>query len=99
MLKDNILLKDINFVKELDEQAAETICGGLTEDCISFNPDDLKIELVNGRVKIVEGCCHWMMDFDTKLDEAITSLEIIKKYGFTKMCFVGRPDPSMTYFL
>lgn len=29
--------------------------------------------------------------------EAVTSYRIILKYGFTYICFVGRPDPSMTY--
>ena len=25
-------------------------------------------------------------------------MRIIRKYGFSYICFVGRPDPSMTYF-
>jgi phosphohistidine phosphatase SixA len=38
------------------------------------------------------------MDFGRKKDEAHKAFQIIKKYGFDHICFVGRPDPSMTYF-
>ena len=67
------------------------------EDCVSFNPANIQVKQISGRWKIVEGS-HWIMDFADKQSEANTALWIIKKYGFTRMCFVGRPDPSMTYF-
>jgi len=67
------------------------------EDSVSFNPANIAVKQIGGRWKIVEGG-HWIMDFGDKQSEANTALWIIKKYGFTRMCFVGRPDPSMTYF-
>jgi len=38
-----------------------------------------------------------MFDFGSKKAEADKALAIIKKYGFNKSCFVGRPDPSFQY--
>jgi hypothetical protein len=38
-----------------------------------------------------------MFDFNANEGEARQTLAIIKKYGFTRSCFVGRPDPSFTY--
>ena len=67
------------------------------EDCIGFNPDKIRVRRINNRWKIVEGS-HWIMDFESSEAEARLAYEIIKKYGFRFICFVGRPDPSMTYF-
>ncbi|MBA7691829.1 hypothetical protein ES703_100384 [subsurface metagenome] len=66
------------------------------EDCVSFNPRTTEVKQINGRWKIVDGS-HMMFDFGNKRDEAERALRIIKKYGFTRSCFVGRPDPSFTY--
>ena len=62
-----------------------------------FDPSKIAVRRIGGRWKIVEGD-HWIMDFDDKEDEARIAYEIIKKYSFGHICFVGRPDPSMTYF-
>ncbi|MBW2181766.1 MAG: hypothetical protein JRG81_15575 [Deltaproteobacteria bacterium] len=71
--------------------------GGLRgEDCISFNLDTIEVENVNGRWKIVDGS-HWVFDFEGNEAEARKSFRIIKKHGFNKSCFVGRPDPSFQY--
>lgn len=66
------------------------------EDCVAFNPATTTLSKINNRWKIVDGS-HWMFDFNTNEAEAKQSLEIIKKYKFTRSCFVGRPDPSFTY--
>lgn len=67
------------------------------EDAVGFDPARLEVKEFSGRWKIVEGS-HWIMDFEGKKDEADLALAIIRKHGFTQQCFVGRPDPSMTYF-
>lgn len=67
------------------------------EDAIGFNPDTIEVKQINGRWKIVDGS-HWILDFEGNENEARTSFKVIKKYGFRYICFVGRPDPSMTYF-
>lgn len=66
------------------------------EDCVSFNPATAEAKFVGGEWKIVDGS-HWMFSFGTKEDEARQALAIIKKYGFTKSCFVGRPHASFQY--
>lgn len=66
------------------------------EDCISFNPGTIAVKRFNNRWKIVDGN-HWMFDFGNKRHEANQAFSIIRKYRFTKSCFVGRPDPSFTY--
>ena len=38
------------------------------------------------------------MDFANQKNEADLSFKVIKKYCFDSICFVGRPDPSITYF-
>ncbi|MCG8342646.1 MAG: hypothetical protein MI684_07400 [Chlorobiales bacterium] len=71
--------------------------GGIPgEDCVSFNPNTIEVKNINGRWKIVDGN-HWMFDFGNKKAEAEKAFAIIKKYGFTRSCFVGRPDPSFHY--
>ena len=66
------------------------------EDCLDFNPATIKVVQIDGRWKIVDGS-HWLFDFNTSKSEAETAYKIIKKYGFTKSCYVGRPDPSLQY--
>jgi hypothetical protein len=67
------------------------------EDAIGFNPSAIKVKKINNSWKIVEGS-HWIMDFASSETEALTAFAIIQKYGFNKICFVGRPNASMTYF-
>ena len=68
----------------------------LTEDCIAFNPATAQVKFLNNDWKIVDGN-HWMFSFGNKEDEARQALAIIKKYGFTRSCFVGRPNASFQY--
>ena len=67
------------------------------EDCIGFNPAKIAVSRINGRWKIVEGT-HWLMGFGTSEGEARQAYGVLRRYGFTHSCFVGRPQPSMTYF-
>jgi len=66
------------------------------EDCVSFNPNTIDVRNIGGRWKIVDGS-HWLFDFGDKEGEARAAFAIIRKYGFTRSCFVGRPDPSFNY--
>ena len=67
------------------------------EDCISCDHSAIEVKLINGRWKIVKGS-SWILDFASNEAEAKLAYKIIKKYKFTKICFVGRPDASMIYF-
>jgi len=66
------------------------------EDCVSFNNSNANVRRINGRWKIVDSG-HMMFDFGNNQQEARKSLRIIKRYGFNKSCFVGRPGPSFSY--
>jgi len=66
------------------------------EDCVSFNPNTAEVKKISNDWKIVDGS-HWMFSFGSKEDEARQALAIIKKYGFTRSCFVGRPNASFQY--
>jgi len=66
------------------------------EDCIRFNPRTIKVKKIKGSWKIVDGS-HWMFDFGKKEKEAYQAFKMIKKYGFTHSCFVGRPKASFQY--
>ncbi len=66
------------------------------EDCIGFDPQRIAVSQVGGHWKIVDGS-HWMFDFGSKRQEAEQALTLIRRYGFTQSCFVGRPNPSFSY--
>ncbi len=66
------------------------------EDCIKFNPANIKVQQVQGRWKIVDGTM-WMYDFENRKNEADQALAIMKKYGFSQQCFVGRPNAPFQY--
>ncbi|NTV99026.1 MAG: hypothetical protein HGA70_07675 [Chlorobiaceae bacterium] len=66
------------------------------EDSVGFNPNTIQVQNIGGRWKIVDGS-HWVFDFNDKEGEARTAYAIIRKYGFTRACYVGRPDPSFVY--
>jgi hypothetical protein len=68
------------------------------DDCIAFNPSHLAVrQAAAGSWKIAEGN-HWLMDFGSNQAEAQQSLDVIRRHGFTFACYVGRPDPSFTYW-
>ena len=66
------------------------------EDCIPIM--DVTVAFVDGRWRIVQGDV-WLLDFGDSEEEAEMALSIIQYYGFNNMCFVGRPDASMIYWL
>lgn len=67
------------------------------EDAISFNRADVEVQYVRGSWKVVERN-RWIMDFGQAQSEARQALSYILYHEFRYICFVGRPDPSMTYF-
>ncbi len=66
------------------------------EDCVSFNPNRVQAKYIKGRWKVVDGN-HALFDFGKKGDAARKAVQIIRKYGFRKSCFVGRPKPDFKY--
>ena len=63
---------------------------------MSFDPAALTIQpLSDGRFRLVSGSLPLFV-FPNML-EAGNTLSTIRKYGFRKTCFVGRPDASLQY--
>lgn len=65
------------------------------EDCIGFNPAKLVLKPEGSTYLMTDGSSR-MFVFPNKA-EAEAALAAIKKYGFTKTCYVGRPGPSFIY--
>ena len=66
------------------------------EDCVSFSPSTLKVVRNRNRTYSLRAGRPALFTF-SKEQEAITAMTYISKYGFTKSCFIGRPDPSFHY--
>ena len=67
------------------------------EDAIGFDPKVSVVRQIGQRWKIADGN-NWLVDFGPAEGNARLSLHLIRKYGFNKICFVGRPSPPMIYF-
>ncbi len=70
------------------------------EDCISFNPNNLTVKLVGSNYTVVDGSVYHLT-FGTAA-QAAQAIAMIKKHGFKRICYVGRPfsgGRGMTYFL
>lgn len=67
------------------------------EDCIAFDPASLRLEQDGARWLLTDGT-NRMMTFDDEA-EGQRSRAILRRYRANRQCFVGRPDPSLTYVL
>lgn len=67
------------------------------EDCVFFDPENLRIAGHGERFRLVDGS-HALRVFEHR-DEARRVESILRAYGTNQHCFVGRPDPSLTYVL
>ena len=77
-------------------KGAASPAGAFTgEDCLGFNPANLVIKKEGTEYLMTDGSSRMFM-FPNKT-EADQALAMIKKYGFTKTCYVGRPDASLQY--
>jgi hypothetical protein len=62
------------------------------EDAIIINPANVSAKLSGGNWLVVDGASS-LLNFEGNQSEANTAVAIIKKYGFTRQCFVARPNP------
>ena len=67
------------------------------EDCAAFDNDQVEADRVRGKWRVVSGD-RWLINFENDRAGAEKAAKIIRYYGFTRQCFVGRPDPGMAYF-
>lgn len=79
-------------------KAEQTIPAGAMprEDCIAFDPRFVEVRRVRGRWKITDGR-QSIMDFGFRENEARDALFVIQRNRATRMCYVGRPKPGMSY--
>ena len=71
--------------------------GGMAgEDCVAFDPKRATVSHIQGSWKIVSGR-RWLFDFGQGQTEARQALAVIRRFGFSQTCFVGRPDADFTY--
>jgi hypothetical protein len=68
------------------------------DDCIRVNPMNVEAQNVGGRWKVVDGST-WLLDFASNRDGAEQARDTIRYYRLSQQCFVGRPGPSMQYWL
>lgn len=68
-----------------------------SQDCVSLDPDNVTIEAIGDDFRVIDGPSALMVF--PELQEAQDARDLIQFYGFTDACFVGRPDPEMTYWL
>ena len=69
--------------------------GVIGEDCILFNPLNLSVQKRNGKWIIKDGRENLLRA--SSKGNALKMICLIKKMGVRKICFVGRPDPSIIY--
>ena len=67
------------------------------EDAISFNLSNVVAQQSGGSWIVTDGVSI-MLNFGVCESNARKAVWIIRKYGFTHQCFVGRPNPPMMYF-
>ncbi|WP_108651075.1 hypothetical protein [Dongshaea marina] len=67
------------------------------EDCLEFNPKALAVKSSGNRWLLTNG--HSRMKSFENRSEASYALKLILQYNLTQHCFIGRPDPSMEYWL
>ena len=69
-----------------------------SEDCTPVRASRLEVEFRNvGSWLVVDGD-RQLLEFSTPAN-AVEAIELIQYYGMDRQCFVGRPNPSMQYFL
>jgi len=63
----------------------------IPEDRLGLNPNNVAAVQISSRWKVVDGN-HWILDFDQKRTAAERAAAVIKHYGLSFICFVGRPS-------
>lgn len=67
------------------------------EDAIPFDLDGVVAQQLAGSWIVTDGTAT-LLDFGNSKPNALHAVTIIKRYGFTHQCFVGRPNAPMMYF-
>ncbi len=91
---------NVYTTKPTTSGGSSTNCG--TEDCVNFNPSNLKILKKGTNLYTVADGSHYLQSHPTYA-EAHQAICIIQFYGINQKCYVGRPSSNgnnlMTYYL
>jgi hypothetical protein len=73
------------------------------QDCITFRTDAVRIGAGGGGRPYIlwdtSGVGHTLTAFGSSAANARHALELVRHYELDRVCYVGRPDASMTYWL
>lgn len=73
-------------------------CCNAARDCISFDGCCLEIRVnADGSTTLLDG--NHAVKSAPNVEEGLRILEIMEHYNIDQHCFVGRPDPSLTFLL
>jgi 2-haloacid dehalogenase len=67
------------------------------EDSVAFTLDQVRAELSGANWIVTDGASI-LLNFATNKLAAVHAVAILRSYGFTHQCFVGRPHAPMMYF-
>lgn len=67
------------------------------EEAIEIHPDKIEAKKVDGLWRVMDGDKR-LVDFNDQEAEAQKCADVIKRYKFQYMCFMGPQHPYMTYF-
>jgi len=88
-----------HFARQGRTSSGARVSAGLSgEDCVRFDYRRARLQRVDGHWKI-GAASTWLVDFGAQQGEARQALRVLKHYRLTRQCFVGRPHPSMEYYL
>ncbi len=65
------------------------------EDCVRFNPNRTGVVFAGGGWVVVQGSRRLFRISSRR--EGLRALGVLRRYRFTKSCFVGRPQSRMSY--
>jgi 2-haloalkanoic acid dehalogenase type II len=67
------------------------------EDAVAFDLAGIVAQQLGGSWIVTDGSSR-LLDFGNSEANALHAVTLIKRYGFTHQCFVGRPNAPMMYF-
>ncbi|MDL2274704.1 hypothetical protein LJC22_01075 [Desulfosarcina sp. OttesenSCG-928-G10] len=66
------------------------------EDCVAIDPARVTAQRIQNRWKIVSDR-RVVYDFGTREGDARQAVAVIKRHGFTQVCYAGRPASAFSY--
>jgi hypothetical protein len=92
--------REVYILSRTSDRVAGLPGGGATgEDCVGFDPQGVRVQRFAGtQWKVVDGA-KALLDFGASRDNAFRAHDIIKHYGLSRQCWLGRPRPAMQYYL